>query len=268
MVILNYSIRSEQEFVGKPLEDCFITFDVDWAPDWICFELSNILEEYGVPSTWFVTHPSKHVEYMLSRPNMYEVGIHPNLLETSSHGRTLKEVFEYFTEFVPNARIMRTHGVYQTGSLLEYVAIHTAIEIDSSILLRGCSGIKSCSLDFNGHRLCRLPFVWADDHEINAGEGLWSTNDIVFNYGLKVFAFHPVHVALNSRHPDQYRLLRSRVGQDIAKATKSDVLAEAHSGFGTLSFFKELLTMKQGACFTRDEEYKGLQNASNSFMGV
>ena len=31
-----------------------ITVDVDWAPDWACFDLAKYLVERQVSSTWFV----------------------------------------------------------------------------------------------------------------------------------------------------------------------------------------------------------------------
>lgn len=39
-----------------------LTFDLDWAPDWIIEEVVSILIDNCVKSTWFVTHASPAID--------------------------------------------------------------------------------------------------------------------------------------------------------------------------------------------------------------
>ena len=38
------------------LTDCLLTFDVDWAPDFVIESAAAMLRERELRSTWFVTH--------------------------------------------------------------------------------------------------------------------------------------------------------------------------------------------------------------------
>lgn len=244
--------------------DVFITFDVDWAPDWVCFEVSELLEKYQVPSTWFVTHPSDHVRYMLDRPHLYEVGIHPNFLPNSSHGSSFEAVFDYFRQFVPCARVMRTHSVFQSGPLLNFVARTTQILADSSILLRGCSGIYPFKLDFGGAPLTRLPFCWADDNEVYAYSPQWNSEAVLEAVGFRVLAFHPMHVVLNSRRPEQYTGLRGVTSNDVSQACRDQVQSFRHDGFGTHSFLSEVLARVACGDGMLVRPYAGIESAALS----
>ena len=236
-----------------------LTFDVDWAPDWVCFEVSALLERYGVPSTWFVTHPSDHVQYMLERPELYEVGIHPNFLPQSSHGESFKEVFAYFDSFVPAATTMRTHSVFQSGHLLNFVARNTSISVDCSILLRGYPGILPFHIDFGGHYLTRVPFIWADDNEIEAQRAQWHPDELMSVDGVKVFAFHPIHILLNSRFPEHYLSLRSATNSQVASATEADLLASSFDGFGARSFLSSLLERISVPLESLSKPFRGIE---------
>jgi peptidoglycan/xylan/chitin deacetylase (PgdA/CDA1 family) len=34
----------------------FLTFDVDWAHDDFLTDVIDLVEQYGIPATWFITH--------------------------------------------------------------------------------------------------------------------------------------------------------------------------------------------------------------------
>jgi hypothetical protein len=65
-----------------------LTLDIDWAPDAAIDFVAEILVSRGVKATWFVTHDSPGVRRLRARPDLFELGIHPNFLPGSSHGRS------------------------------------------------------------------------------------------------------------------------------------------------------------------------------------
>ena len=69
-----------------------ITFDIDWAPDFMIQNIMDQLEAAGVKSTWFITNDTPALERMRQFPDLYELGIHPNFLPGSSHGSSVDEV--------------------------------------------------------------------------------------------------------------------------------------------------------------------------------
>ena len=95
-----------------------LTFDIDWAPDWMIEQIAQVLIEKSVKSTWFVTHQSKAIEKLRQYDDLFELGIHPNLLNGSTHGKTEDDVLTHLKQIVPEAVSMRTHGLYQTTNFL------------------------------------------------------------------------------------------------------------------------------------------------------
>ena len=57
--------------------EIFLTFDIDWASDEVINDSLEVIEKYGIKSTWFVTHDSPILERLKDNKNI-ELGIHPN----------------------------------------------------------------------------------------------------------------------------------------------------------------------------------------------
>ena len=69
-----------------------ITLDVDWASDSIIAEVADYLLENKIKSTWFITHDSPQIRKLLDNPEMFEVGINPNLDKGSTQGTYQKQL--------------------------------------------------------------------------------------------------------------------------------------------------------------------------------
>ncbi len=109
-----------------------ITFDIDWAPDFAIEMCANICQDNGVGATFFATHASPILASIASRPG-FEIGIHPNFLENSSHGRLPTDVMAFCMDIVPDAKCMRTHSLVQSSPILGMIADeYPQIEIDAS----------------------------------------------------------------------------------------------------------------------------------------
>lgn len=100
----------------------FLTFDIDWASDFVLDSCINLVESVGVKATWFVTHETPLLERLRANPN-FELGIHPNfnpLLEGDfAYGKNYKEVLRYFLNIVPEAKSMRSHCLGISSRILQ-----------------------------------------------------------------------------------------------------------------------------------------------------
>lgn len=198
-----------------------LTFDIDWAPDFMIEYVANILINRQVKATWFVTHLSPALSQLRLHPELFELGIHPNFLSNSTHGTNPGEVLNHCLEIVPEARSMRTHSLMQSTPLLNTIMM-SQITLDSSIYLPHSEGIKPISYWWQGKEMLRLPIFWEDDLEMERPDGCWTLKELTrFGEGLKIFDFHVIHIYMNARDMKQYLELRSRA--PINQLTSSDV---------------------------------------------
>ena len=229
-----------------------ITLDVDWAPDHVIDAVAAQLIDAQVRATWFVTHASAAVDRLRDHAELFELGIHPNFMAGSSHGVTVAEVIGHCMALVPDARVMRTHGLVQSSRLFSEVLSLSPIRIDSSLMLRRHPGLQAVAQPFEGGVLTRLPVWWEDDIEQIAPDPNWFVTAPA-PPGLRILNFHPVHVMLNGCTPATYAALkrewpvlsdtpihafsaRRRDGIGPASAFESAICVLAESGGGkTLS---------------------------------
>jgi len=227
--------------ITKPLFDerVVITLDVDWAPDFVIDAVAQLLVERRVRATWFVTHRSAAVERLSGYGDLFELGIHPNFLARSTHGETPDAVLRHCLELVPGATSMRTHSLVQSTPLLAQVLRDTPITTDVSLFMPRTPFLRPHEFWWRGRALVRIPFFWEDDCEMQRGDPCWRLAQLLrVGEGLKVFDFHPLHVYLNSARPDEYALLKSRVGK-LSETTPADVADIQHEGEGTKTLFLE-----------------------------
>jgi ubiquinone/menaquinone biosynthesis C-methylase UbiE len=221
-----------------------LTFDVDWAPDYMIDFAADILVEAKVRSTWFVTHRSPAIDRLRQRPELFELGIHPNFLPGSSHGETPARVLEECLSIVPEAQSLRTHSLVQSTPLLCEVMQSTPISVDASLFLPGQTRVEPFRFEWDGHSLLRVPFHWEDDHEMAAAAPRWKLP--AGRAAGEVFNFHPIHVYLNSADMKAYGSLKGRFSKvtDIDRASADAV---ANKGQGTRSVFTEVVNRIRAA---------------------
>ena len=227
-----------------------ITFDIDWAPDWCIEECAAQCREFGVPATFFVTHACSALRNLAEDP-LFELGIHPNFLShcTRDGWRT---VLDGCMETVPDAQSIRTHGLVQSSALFATIADdYQNILTDVSVLLPFHPNL--CPTDLyigrSCRRLTRLPYFWEDDVAANWPGWDW-TAPIPSHPGLKIFDFHPIHVALNTRELTRYESLKRAIDPaPLHDASRKDCAPFVNEGFGTATFLRGLLEAKHQAEF-------------------
>ena len=171
-----------------------LTLDVDWAPDFMIDAAADALAAREVRATWFVTHASPAIDRLRERPDLFELGIHPNFLAGSSHGETPQDVVAHCLALVPEARAVRTHCLLQSTPLHDALLEGGRIEVDVSLFLPRARSVEPVVQHSPGGRLLRLPYVWQDNMEMYSPDPLWDVGALLDGAGPRIFDFHPVHV--------------------------------------------------------------------------
>ena len=227
-----------------------LTFDVDWAPDFVIFDCLEILEEAGKKATFFTTHETRMNEEIIERG--HNLGIHPNFLPNSTHGSGVESVIKQCLSYAPDAWCMRTHGLVQsTPLLLEIFSRFSQLKLDASIFMHRSPFAHKCSWELEGISFERLLYNWEDDMEFSSYET--EKNRSLFVGELTVFDFHPIHVFLNSSDGNEYRRLKKETAGTPLNKLSENVLAKfKNTEFGTRNKLLEILN-SDFACKELDE---------------
>lgn len=218
-----------------------VTLDVDWAPDFVIDGVAARLIESGVKATWFVTHRSAAVERLRARPELFELGIHPNFRPGSTHGASEEEVLRHCLEIVPEALSMRTHSLVQSSPMLAMLRAATRVRTDVSLFLPHHPGLQPVHLRTDSGPLLRIPFFWEDDAEMLEPAPDWKPQSLTDGVdGLKVFNFHPIHVYLNSPDMGAYCALKA-ASPSILELRETYAREFRHQGAGTGTAFECVL---------------------------
>lgn len=243
--------------VGTPTEPAVsqpivLTFDVDWAADFMIDAVSRELIERRVKSTWLVTHASPAIERLRERPDLFELGIHPNFLDGSSHGESVEEILATCMSIVPEATTMRSHALVQSSPILSKVVDLSPIRCDSSLMLPGVQNLAPFRFPHEDGPLVRVPYFWEDDVEMMRPRAQWDLAERGSGGGLRIYDFHPVHVFLNAASMAPYHKLK--LAGPLTSVSAQLAASLVHSGPGVGSLFREIADhlAEQGSQMLRD----------------
>lgn len=187
----------------------FLTFDCDWAHDKVIEDTLDLIQQFQVAATFFVTHKS-HILKKIAAQEYIEVGIHPNfnrlLSGNLTQEKSIENVINQLMDFVPKASSARSHSLV-CGSPIEAYYHKVNITHDSSLYVPhqfNSYEIHPSRTFFGG---VKCPYFFCDFaacfHPPAAMPVLMSRP------GLKIFDFHPIHVFLNSENQERYESTRS-----------------------------------------------------------
>lgn len=202
---------------------------------------AEICRAAGFSATFFCTHRTDILDD-LRQSSLFELGIHPSLGPGSTHGRSDRETLEHCLSIVPDAKTMRTHGLVQSTALFRTVTTEfPSIEYDVSLFLPFHPNLQISTFHFGSKRLIhRLPYFWEDDVASLSPDWKWG-GSVPANNGLRIFDFHPIHVALNMSSLGQYAALKEKhEGRPLWSLSPSEVGAFSRSGEGTRTFLERL----------------------------
>ena len=187
----------------------FLTIDVDWAIDKILLETVDLLERARVAATFFITHDTPVLGKLRANPR-FEIAIHPNfnflLSGEAARAGGADRVLAELLAIAPGSRSVRSHSMTQSSRLLDDFRRH-ALTHDCNHFVPARAGIELKPYrHWNG--LIRVPYFWEDDVALAYGDAL-DTTRLRTASGLKVFDFHPIHIALNSASLESYENSRN-----------------------------------------------------------
>jgi len=213
----------------------FLTFDMDWCSDEVLAYTLDIIEQYDVKATIFVTHETSLFKKMRENKNI-ELGIHPNfnflLNGDFRQGKKVEEVIKFYKQLVPNAISVRSHSLTQGSTVLaSFEKFGFIYDCNTFIPLIG--GIQKPYKYTK--KLIRVAHVFEDDVR-HLYDKEWSIEKYINYEGIKVFDFHPIHIFLNSESMDRYEKARP-IFQDYEKLKKNINT----STYGTKDFLINLI---------------------------
>jgi SAM-dependent methyltransferase len=221
------------ESINAPL--FCMTGDQDWASDAVIADFVELFAGYGIRPTLFATNKSPLIDE-LEASGKIELGLHPNFLPGSTHGADSDGVIKHVTEMYPRAKTFRSHsfmdgtpicrGFYERG--IRYDS-NLCLDLQPNIVpLRHVSGIT------------RFPVFWNDYVHFTNRPDDWELQrhlSAIFSPGLKVFNFHPIHVAANVPSAAYYQTIRTRTGSLSA----AEIEEVRYKGPGVRTFLIALL---------------------------
>lgn len=217
-------------------DSCYITFDIDWASDKILEYTLDIIEKYNVKATFFVTHETILLKRMRENPNI-ELGIHPNfnflLNGDFRYGKNMKEVAEYFLKIVPEAVSVRSHSLTNQSNMFDIFS-QLGLKFECNFLIPMRSNIIVKPFLHWDKKLTRVPHYWEDDVHCLYGDD-WKLDNYYKYEGIKIFNFHPIHIALNTECMDRYITIRN------VQQNSSIVFKNRFDGYGSESFLIDLI---------------------------
>ena len=166
-----------------------LTFDTDWVDEEILKVLADRLIDLNLKATFFVTGNYKCLNHKL-----FEVNPHVNFNGTYDHYRT---EFLKIKKFTPAALAVRNHSLY-FHERLRPVLKDLKVKYSSNVFLPLVNDLKPIYI---GKDLYELPIYFLDywyleTFATKANFKLSALN--LKQNGLKVFDFHPIHLALNT----------------------------------------------------------------------
>jgi hypothetical protein len=223
------------------MDDVVLTIDTDWAPDCTVDFVAEQLIARQLRATWFVTHMSPAITRLTEHPELFELGIHPNFLPGSTHGETPDAVLRHCLALVPEASSMRTHDLVQSTLLLRRIATQSRITTDVSLFLPHTPDLRPVAYLWSDRTFLRIPYFWADDYEMEQRVPCWHLAPLLAaGNGLKVFAFHPIHVYINTPDIQPYQALKRQVPK-LLEATPEILDAYVQTAEGPFVLFTELI---------------------------
>ena len=225
------------EFVTRGDYIC-LTIDVEWAPDFMLSQLVDRLLASGAKATFFVTHETPVLDRIRERPDLFELGIHPNFLPGSTQGGHPEEVLEYLRRTVPEATSMRTYALLQSSHLLATAAAFGGIGVDVSLLLPNSDLLPPTYGPFPDNRgMIRLAYDWEDDIYLTQRPTFVRKEDVRLPNGPLVFDFHPPLAYLNAASLDLWESTKTKIN----RIQEPDFQRLVNPGFGVGTYLEAIL---------------------------
>lgn len=219
------------------LKSIAISFDIDWAPDYMIKNVINILNNYTVNSTFFVTHNSQVIQD--TNEDQIELASHLYISNDSSQGSNIEKVIEKLRRWYPNKKIdgnrfhLLSHS-YRDLSIMGkkgYKYDISALRFNSPYILPAFHNDLNLSL---------LSYFWEDGICENSNIPLTISEVNIDSPGIKIFNFHPMNIYINSPSADA-RINFLKQNPDLLNTPEEISENFRKKGPGSYDFIIELL---------------------------
>jgi len=176
------------------------------------------------------------IEKMRANPNI-ELGIHPNfnylLAGDSRYGSNFNEVIHFYKKIIPEAVSVRSHSITQSSPICQGF-LDNGINFDCNNFIPFKAGMVLKPFEFLENYI-KLSYSWEDNVRFYYKEE-WEPGKYLGHEGLKIFAFHPIHIFLNTETQERYENARPYF-QDFHKLKEFDNT----KSFGTRDILIDLI---------------------------
>lgn len=187
-----------------------ISIDIDWAPDEVIEDTRQLIDQAGLPATFFATHAHQ------VPLDGHEIAVHPNFLKSLTEGRTIPEELQNIHRLFPQAKGVRAHSLCSSTRFYPSLA-ERGLRYDSSFL---CYGQHDLRPFWMINQIVQLPIFFEDDLHMELanqlGHPLFSLPPLeLAKPGLKVLVFHPIHLFLNTDSLARYEQAKKYYHQPL-----------------------------------------------------
>ena len=170
-----------------------LTFDVDFAPDYMLANVLDLLDRFGARATFLATHDSELLK-QVAQEGKHEVGLHPNLMPGSTQGANLTEILDSLKRAFPEAVGNRFHLLAHSYRDLTALG-RRSFRYDVSSLRFNCPYVMPAWHPDLGMVL--FTYTWEDGICENAGLPMRVSSVDLDSPGMKIINFHPMNVYVN-----------------------------------------------------------------------
>ena len=216
-----------------------LSFDLDWAIDEVLEDTLDLIIEANIKATLFVTHETPILDKMREN-SLISLGLHPNfnpLISGGPESRSPDRIMADLKGIVPEAKVLRSHSMSHSGLWLNAYKELGITHLSQYYM----GGVKSIQPVRHVNGLVEVPVYFADDGylfvEDHKGGNNPSVEEItsISEKSVKVFNFHPIHVALNSQGFERYDSTRK------SHHSWKEIQSVRSEGFGMRDLLKALI---------------------------
>ncbi len=215
-----------------------LTFDQDWAPDYMLSHVLDILDEYQATATFLATNPSSQLSDR-ALASGHEIGLHPNLAPNSTQGDGTEDIIHRLRKDFPNAEGTRFHLLghsYRDLMLLGEAGFH----YDVSTFRFNCPYLLPAWQADLGMTL--LTYCWEDGYTTNDAYLTTVGSIAIDTPGMKIVNFHPLNVFLNCAQTAHKSAFQKAV-PDMSSSNKGEAMQYRFNGQGVESVLREFLNL-------------------------
>ncbi len=233
--------RYMREFANwnSPQTVC-LTFDQDWAPEYMIAQVLAILDEFDATATFLATNPSPLL-IDSARKSVHEVGLHPNLAANSTQGDGIEDIIHGLRRTYPGSSGTRFHVLEHSYRDLMTLG-RFKFEYDVSTFRFNCPYLLPAYHEDLAMTL--LTYCWEDGYNVDGNLLTMIESIDIESPGVKIINFHPLNVFLNCAQ-DAHKAAFQQAVPDLGLSNREESIRFRHNGEGIEVLLRHFLKSLQ-----------------------